>query len=793
MKDNRPQPHKIVWICETCFLRNRPRTADYVFIASTSGGIVRHLRKEHKILVGAVPGLLAGSGGGTARNLLDMLRADPTNPRDQMLLGNLHTLFDPKMNHLLLLDWLTYHNLPLNLVNSERFRRLLLYNNPSLQEGQIPSGKTLVNLLMSEYNRALGPLRELLQRARSMVHLTFDGWTSRQNTSFLGINAHFIDQDWKQWGVLLALPALRKRHTGTMLADEVADTVCAFGLQDRIGYCTLDNAANNDKAMEALGAEFDFDWVERRIRCAPHVLNLTVRAMMYGGKRDNFNELVAHWGDKDFMTEEEERQLLSDAIRELAMDDDFGEPNLHEAMEIETEPEENQDQYPVPETMNAEEVDKYRKFGPFGKLHNIGVALRTSSQLLEDFYEAQRQTTPTEPVLAWAQNVCTRWQSDEAMASRALLKRTAINRMFSVIEERWVSQGGREQDRPAILKEKLSLEEWKVVAAIHKILQPFKVASRQLQGDGIAGKRSTSGGFDEYFQVVEMLLDHLELAVQGVIVEENDNQVMEEVQLFNGMDAKTRRLLKVYIKLGWKKLNDYYGKLTSTAYVAAVIFHPCKKWRVLEQLWSQLPSRQTSEWKRTYEIGLKAIWEDKYKDKVHGADSNAISAVRTTNALDYIERRLAFSRSVTRPDAQGRQSKRQQQPAAMSAQDELGQYLSEPPVDNIAYKTDPIAWWRDVGAVRFPRLSYMAVDFLTIASSSAETERDFSSCGRMITPLRCRLRRHIVAMAQCLRSWSKAGIYQPTLPLNLLEGDNWRQVLQLVGRITLDRDNEDQH
>ncbi|KID96102.1 Ribonuclease H-like protein, partial [Metarhizium majus ARSEF 297] len=722
-----------------------------------------------------------------------MLRADPTNPRDQMLLGNLHTLFDPKMNQLLLLDWLTYHNLPFNLVNSERFRRLLLYNNPSLQEGQIPSGKTLVNLLMSEYNRALGPLHELLQRARSMVHFTFDGWTSRQNTSFLGINAHFIDQDWKQWRVLLALPALRKRHTGAALADEVADTVCAFGLQDRIGYCTLDNAANNDTAMETLGIEFDFDWDERRICCAPHVLNLAVRAMMYGSKRDNFNDLLAHWGDKDFMTEEEEQRLLSDAINELATDNDFSESNMDEALELETDPEESQDQYPVPETINAGEVDKYRKFGPFGKLHNIGVALRTSSQLLEVFYDAQRQTAPTEPVLTWVQNVCTRWQSDEAMASRALLKRTAINRMFSVIEERWVSQGGREQDKPAILKEKLSLEEWKVVAAVQKILQPFKVASKQLQGEGIAGKRSTSGGFDEYFQVVEMLLDHLELAVQGVIIEENDDQIMEEVQLFTDMDAKTRRLLKVYIKLGWKKLNDYYGKLTSTAYVAAVVFHPCKKWQALERLWNQLPSRQTSEWKRTYESGLRTIWEEKYQNKAYGADSNAVSAVRATSTLDYIERRLAFSRSLTSPDSQGRQSKRQQQSAAMPAQDELDQYLSEPPVDNIAYKTDPIAWWRDVGAVRFPRLSYMAVDFLTIASSSAETERDFSSCGRMVTPLRSRLRRHIVAMAQCLRSWSKAGIYQPTLPLSLLEGDNWRQVLQLVGRIGIDKDSEDQH
>ncbi|KNB17842.1 hypothetical protein FOXG_22068 [Fusarium oxysporum f. sp. lycopersici 4287] len=505
MKDNRSQPHKIVWICERCFLRNRLKTTNYVFVASTAGGIVRHLSREHKVV--------------EWRYTTESTRhahADPTNPRDQTLVSNLRSLFDPAVNQLLLLDWLTYHNLPFNLVNSERFRRLLLYNNPSLREEQIPSDRTLVNLLTREYNRASQEVRVLLRKARSMVHFTFDGWTSRQNASFLGINAHFIDRDWKQWRILLVLPALRNRHTGAVLADEVADTICAFDLQDRIGYYTLDNAANNDTAMEALAAEFDFDKDERHIRCAPHFLNLAVRAMMYGSKSDNFDELLAHWGDKDFMTEEDEQRQLSDAINELGKDDDdFGTPSMEEDLELETAPEHNREQCQIPEIINAEEMDTYRKYGPFGKLHNIGIALRTSSQLLEDFYEAQRQTAPTEPVVAWIQNVCTRWQSDEAMASRALLKRSALNRMLSIIEERWISQGGKEQDRPAILKETVSLEEWKVIAAVQKILQPFKVASKQLQGEGIAGKRSTSGGFDEYFQVVEMLLTTLSWLSKG--------------------------------------------------------------------------------------------------------------------------------------------------------------------------------------------------------------------------------------------------------------------------------------
>jgi hypothetical protein len=53
--------------------------------------------------------------------------------------------------------------------------------------------------------------------------------------------------------------------------------------------------------------------------------------MMYGSKRDNFNELLAYWGDKDFMTEEDEQCQLSDAINELATDDDVGMPSMDEA------------------------------------------------------------------------------------------------------------------------------------------------------------------------------------------------------------------------------------------------------------------------------------------------------------------------------------------------------------------------------------------------------------------------------------------------------------------------------
>lgn len=48
--------------------------------------------------------------------------------------------------------------------------------------------------------------------------------------------------------------------------------------------------------------------------------------------------------------------------------------------------------------------------------------------------------------------------------------------------------------------------------------------------------RSTSGGFDEYLPVVEILFDYLELAVQGIVIEEDEDQIMEEVHFFEDKD-----------------------------------------------------------------------------------------------------------------------------------------------------------------------------------------------------------------------------------------------------------------
>jgi hypothetical protein len=148
--------------------------------------------------------------------------------------------------------------------------------------------------------------------------------------------------------------------------------------------------------------------------------------------------------------------------------------------------------------------------------------------------------------------------------------------------------------------------------------------------------------------------------------------------------------------------------------------------------------------------------------------SNKLSKLSTCNdeGLSYIERRLALR---SKPASQ------QPLPSLTASQKRsLGGQVQQP----VTVQQDKQALYLSEHVVvgRFPCLSYMALDFPTISSSSAETERYSSSAGRITAPLRNPLRRSFVMRAQCLRYWGKVGIYKPSIQFDLLS-ENWRDVV----------------
>jgi hypothetical protein len=142
-------------------------------------------------------------------------------PEQQAIYGQIHLQFNKHLNNVFILDWLTRSNLPFSIVDNAGWRRQQLYNNLLLRDQDLPHTRTIIRFLTAEYNRAVHPIKNLLRTASGIIHITFDKWTPRRFTSFVGIHAHFIDVNFRQWTLLLGLPTMLGRHRGDDVADEM--------------------------------------------------------------------------------------------------------------------------------------------------------------------------------------------------------------------------------------------------------------------------------------------------------------------------------------------------------------------------------------------------------------------------------------------------------------------------------------------------------------------------------------------------------------------------------------------
>ncbi|KAF4314536.1 HAT domain-containing protein [Botryosphaeria dothidea] len=222
----------------------------------------------------------------------------------------------------------------------------------------------LVKLLIDEFNRHKGIVTELLHGAPGLIYLSFDGWTSRNNLSLLGLNIHFLSREGKVRQFLIRLPEVEGRYTGVNLAEEVAKIIAEWGIGGRIGYFITDNADNNDTCLDALAKEYGFNKRWRRLRCCAHIINLIIRQLLFGHDPDAFKD-------------------NANAPQELLA-----------------------------------EYQLWRRCGPLGKLHNIVYWLSRSPQMTKKLLDYQRVYCQ-QPLNVITDNM-TRWNSSNTIIKRAL-------------------------------------------------------------------------------------------------------------------------------------------------------------------------------------------------------------------------------------------------------------------------------------------------------------------------------------------------------------------------------------
>ena len=220
--------------------------------------------------------------------------------------------------------------------------------------------------------------------------------------------------------------------------------------------------------------------------------------------------------------------------------------------------------------------------------------------------------------------------------------------------------------------------------------------------------------------------------------------------LFNHYEKSMNRwrdnkAMKDRLETGWEKLEKYY-KLTDSvpAYQAAIVLDPTRKWSYFEENWADVHS----EWIPDAQKAVLDLWINDYK-------STALPDLRQepvsdTTASDNEFLQYFNKRSTVRVD------------------DEYQAYLKEPILPPKSIENPLQYWLESLQRKRFPNLSLMALDILSIPAMTADTERLFSAAKLTVSSQRHCIDSTTLELLQCLKGWNQSSLVTTRVTVSLL-------------------------
>ena len=156
----------------------------------------------------------------------------------------------------------------------------MVYQMVSISQSWVYSNprSTGQGILIKDYDSFRVAILNLFQNHKGFFSFTADMWTSKQHLGYIGICAHFTDDNWILQKRLIAFKLLEHPHSGTNMATIFLDILRSLNVHDRIFTITLDNASNNDKMVETIMRRVRLQFPSIfHFRCSTHIINLVVQ------------------------------------------------------------------------------------------------------------------------------------------------------------------------------------------------------------------------------------------------------------------------------------------------------------------------------------------------------------------------------------------------------------------------------------------------------------------------------------------------------------------------------------
>jgi len=101
-----------------------------------------------------------------------------------------------------LADWILCDSLPLTIIQSPAFKKLISQLDPRFQ---IPNTKYIKKIIHQAYNYSRPLIIEKLEKDANAVSLTCDLWTGRNRQGFLEITCSYLDPEFQLHEIVLSV------------------------------------------------------------------------------------------------------------------------------------------------------------------------------------------------------------------------------------------------------------------------------------------------------------------------------------------------------------------------------------------------------------------------------------------------------------------------------------------------------------------------------------------------------------------------------------------------------------
>jgi hypothetical protein len=409
------------WLCKQCYLTGSRKPMPNASTTSCSN----HLQNQHNTYpVGRGPS------------------APTSTSRMDQYLYDEHPYLHAEHWQTSFINWIVVNDISFEAATDPLLHDVILRGGPTVKD-LLPSRPTIRQWLITTYTERLIDVKESIANSRSKIVLSLDGWSAPNKLSLLGVVGHWLDKERNLKTALLGLRPI-EGHAGNNIADVLRNVMETFELTtEKVSAYQMDNATNNDTALKALNSATT---PQTRLRCLGHIINLVVKALLFGTTSATFQ-------------------------KELQSTSDEGAFTL------------------------------WRKHGAIGRLHNLVTYITRNDRRMRDFEKSQRLVAGGNlaRTLHLKRDFGVRWNSTYTMIQRALVLQKSLQRYC----RDWRPIAGEVYD---LKNDFLDAQDWEELRHFEELLQHFEKTTKRVEGNAYTG---THGALWEVIPTMDFLFAKL--------------------------------------------------------------------------------------------------------------------------------------------------------------------------------------------------------------------------------------------------------------------------------------------